>query len=84
MAAVEKEGGMELLVEALATVMAFESITRIVDASIRVKQSASMMMMIKKFNRAAAMFQSSRFLLICSAMAVAGVAMIIVTRKKSS
>jgi hypothetical protein len=81
MAAVENVGGEELLVEALATAMAFESITRIVDASIRVKYSASMYMMIKAVNRMAALFQSSRFQLICSTIAVAIVAAILVTRK---
>jgi hypothetical protein len=81
MAAVENVGGKELLVESLATVMAFESITRIVDASIRVKHSASTLMMIKTINRTAALFQSTRVQLICSALVVASVAMILVARR---
>jgi hypothetical protein len=83
-AAVEKEGGQELLVESLATAMAFETTTRIVDASVRVKYSASILMLIKMITRTAALVQSSRFQFICSAVAIAGVAMILVMKSRVS
>lgn len=62
--AVEEQGGTELVVEALATMMTFESITRIVDATVRVDQHRSFAKLIAdvviSFNKAITAVQCNR------------------------
>ena len=61
LAVVEKEGGEELVVEAVATVAAFESITRVADACIRIKPPAFIMKVMMFVN--VVVFNSGRLLL---------------------
>jgi hypothetical protein len=60
--AVEEQGGQELVVETLATMMTFESITRVVDATIRVDQLRAIMKLITNvvisFNKVISAVQS--------------------------
>jgi hypothetical protein len=84
--AVKEQGGEELVIETLATMMTFESITRIVDASIRVDQHRAFVKLMTdvviSFNKAIAAVQSNRHIGLSLALLVVVAAAVAVVAKK--
>lgn len=79
LAEVETEGGKELAIEVCCTVAAFETITRVADATIRKQPTAAMMNVIKGINKIA--LHSRELMLVGSTIAVVSVAVLIATRR---
>lgn len=76
---VQEEGGEELKVEVCCTVAAFETVTRVVDATLRKDPPGAMVSVVKGINTA--MHHSRELILAGSAFVAVGIAAAIVARK---